>query len=118
MVLAELGYAQTSAQIAQILQIAQLRNLNCTLPDFFFACAICVCGFHIFFLLAQFAFVVFIYFFLVAQFAFALLRSFFSIAQFAFAHRLFKILLRFTCSLNFLRSAQPQSQVGYLSKNK
>ena len=62
-VLAELGYAQTGAQIAQILQIAQLRNLNCTLPDFF-ACEICVCAFHIFFLRAQFAFVVFISFFL------------------------------------------------------
>ena len=43
---AELEYAQTSAQISQI---AQLQNLNCALYLIFFACAICVCAFHIFF---------------------------------------------------------------------
>ena len=34
--MAELGYAQTSAQISKIAQTAQLQNLNCALPDFFF----------------------------------------------------------------------------------
>ena len=84
-ILAELKYAQTSAQIAQ------LQNFNCALPDFFLLAQFAFVLFICFFLLAQFAFVLFIYFFFGAQFAFALLRSFFSIAQFAFAHRLFKI---------------------------
>ena len=51
-ILAELGYVQTSAQIsqsAQSLQIAQLQNLNCALPDFFCLRNLRLCFSYIFF---------------------------------------------------------------------
>ena len=94
----ELGYAQTSAQnaqILQILQIAQLQNFNCALSDFF----------------------------LLAQFTFALSRSFFLLRNLhlRFQGLFFRlrnlhlriVYLKFKFSLK-CATAKP----GYLSKNK